>query len=106
MAGITQREREDKARIRDIKLKLTDPLLPLYLYAKLQGTLSGLQDKQDRRIAERKAALETARKARKPISYPNVLPSNGREPGGSSAPPAAPAFDLGAFLDKSGINRG
>lgn len=99
MAGITRREREDKARIADIKLKLADPSLPLYLFAKLQGTLSGLQDKQDRRVEARRAAA----KAAEPVVYPNVLPDNFRLR--TDRPEPVPAFDLQAYLDAKAINR-
>jgi hypothetical protein len=77
MAGITRREREDKARIADIKLKLKEPMA-LYLYAKLNSALTALQDKQDKRIAERKAKVEADRKAAKRVVFHSVLPDNGR----------------------------
>ena len=78
MAGISTREREDKARIADIKQKLNEPM-PTYLYAKLQGTLNTLQRTQDRRVSERKAALEAKRPAAPTPRY-NVLPDNHRGP--------------------------
>jgi hypothetical protein len=94
MAGITTREREDKQRIEDIKLRLKEPM-SIYYFSRLQGTLSGLQDKQDRRIAERKAKLEADRKAAKPMQTWCVLPDNGRgpRPDASVAPSAAPGDD-------------
>jgi hypothetical protein len=65
------------------------------------------QRRMDERLAAEKRAAAAKRKAAKPVAYPNVLPSNGREPGPSSAPPTAAAFDLAAFLDANpGINRG
>jgi hypothetical protein len=65
------------------------------------------QRRMDERLAAEKRAAAAKRKAAKPVAYPNVLPSNGREPGRSSAPPTAAAFDLAAFLDANpGINRG
>jgi hypothetical protein len=105
MAGISNREREDRQRIADIKLKLADPALPLYRFAKLQGTLSGLQDKQDRRIAERKAKLEADRKAARPTPNWNVLPDNNRGPRpGFVSPPTVPSFDSWPDLSGQGGN--
>jgi hypothetical protein len=79
MAGITNREREDKARIAEIKLRLKEPM-PIYAYAKLNSSLSALEQRQDRRIAERKAKLEAARDEAERYSRPYVshLPDNGR----------------------------
>jgi hypothetical protein len=85
MAGISQREREDRQRITDIKLRLKDPALPSYIYAKMQGTLSGLQGVQDRRVAAR-AVVTAARRAERAVgvqaaAYANgnpYLPDNGR----------------------------
>jgi hypothetical protein len=70
MAGITQREREDKQRILDVKAMLADPTLPRYLNAKYQGVLNTLQRIQDRRVAERKVALDAARAERFRASIP------------------------------------
>jgi hypothetical protein len=78
MAGITRREREDKARIQDIKDKLRNhPDMALHLYQRLNSSLTALQRIQDKRVAERKAKVETARAA-EPKTYPCVLPDNGR----------------------------
>jgi len=77
MAGISTREREDKQRIADIKARLKEPM-SIYYFSRLQGTLSHLQDKQDRRIAERQAKLAASRAQAAPV-YRHVLPSNGRE---------------------------
>jgi hypothetical protein len=89
MAGISRREREDRQRIVDIKARLADPSLPHYLFAKLQGTLSHLQDKQDRRVAERKAKVTADRAARAEAAPKNwcVLPDNGRGRPLEAAPP-------------------
>jgi hypothetical protein len=78
MAGISQREREDKERIAEIKAKLKEPM-PLYLYQKLNATLTALQRVQDRRIAAR-AAETTARRAQRKADQPRPswLPDNGR----------------------------
>ena len=105
MAGISTREREDKARIADIKQKLNEPM-PTYLYAKLQGTLNTLQRTQDRRVAARKAALDASRPAAPAPRY-NVLPDNGRlyKPGeaGYVAPrPIAPVTAGNPYLPKPG----
>jgi hypothetical protein len=80
MAGITQREREDRQRILDVKAMLADPTLPRYLNAKYQGVLNTLQRIQDRRVAERKAKLRAERDAAE--NRPNwcVLPDNKRSP--------------------------
>ena len=80
MAGITKREREDKARIAEIKLKLFEPM-PLYLYQKMNASLTALQRVQDKRVAERKAkvAADRAKRAEAaPKPWLNVLPDNGR----------------------------
>jgi hypothetical protein len=80
MAGITKRERQDKARIAEITKALADPTLPRYIFAKLQGTLSSLQRTQDKRLAARQTALDVKRKAAAPVVRYNVLPDNNRGP--------------------------
>ena len=104
MAGITQREREDRQRILDVKAMLADPTLPRYLNAKYQGVLNTLQRIQDKRVAERKAAVQAARKAARPTTNYNVLPDNGRGPSGPSAPPTAPSFNSWPDLSGQGGN--
>jgi hypothetical protein len=84
MAGITAREREDKARILDIKAKLKEPM-PLYLFQKMNASLTALQRTQDKRVAARKAKVEAERAARAeaaPKPWMNVLPDNMRGPRG------------------------
>ena len=91
----------------DLELWLADPDLGDTARSKYMGTLNSLNRQEAKRKAD-KAAAAAARRAERTKAerkWPSVLPSNGREPGGSGAPPAAPAFDLGAFLDRSAINR-
>jgi hypothetical protein len=102
MAGITNREREDKARIEDIKAKLRDnPKMPLHLYQRLNSSLTALQRVQDRRIAERRAKVEADRKAARPTPYINVLPSNGREPPSDWRPAQVTPFVIPAGINRS-----
>ena len=96
MAGISKREREDKARIEHIKARLAEPMA-LYLFTRLNASLTALQRVQDKRVAERRAKAAAARKAAepRPQSY-NVLPDNGRGPDRKSQPaprlPVDPAW--------------
>ena len=98
MAGITNREREDKARIAEIKLKLFKPM-PLYLYQKLNASLTALQRVQDNRVEKRKAELAAKRAAAAeaaPKPHLNVLPWNHRGPDPNAPPaPVAPPPDAG-----------
>jgi hypothetical protein len=92
--------------IEDLERKCFDPEVPAYVQHRCAATLATMLKRRDKRL-ETKAAAAAARRAAKAKAehkWPSVLPSNGREP--LAVPVAAPAFDLGAWMDKSGINRG
>jgi hypothetical protein len=97
MAGITKREREDKARIEDIKAKLRDnPKMALHLYQRLNSSLTALQRVQDRRVAARAAITAARRIARQAATRPhiNVLPENFRGPPRDWKPATVKPFEL------------
>jgi hypothetical protein len=106
MPRVSRADALERRMIEMLEAKAFDASLPVYAQVKAASTLTSLIRRRDKRTSEKQAAAR-ARKAERDKAervYPNVLPSNGREP--LVVPVAAPAFDLAAFLDKQDINRG